>query len=798
MNKRLIIIFLASFNCFSQITERISGGISYSASLNNWGENSAAADAVVKAQSIDLDSDGNIILAHRNSNDPYGNRIRKINRHTGIISSIAGCSGNCPNILGGSALAFSYIDPIYVTVDLNNDIYFLDLANVTSPRIYKIVALDSTIHLVSGTVGIQCNGFAVLNGEIYYANSSNQIIQLSPNGSQQIIAGNWNGTSGFSQDGTYISSSSPLNNPGCVYVRPNGEIIFYDSGNHRIRKIVNGQLITIAGNGNIGPSCNSCNPLTTSFQNLMGIDVDHYGNIYLMDFASIKKIDDCDGLMQTIGGNGLIGITQSYVNPLNTSIYYGGGLCVDLIGDVNFITKGSVGGSTTVADHIYRIKPQIVLDNAGGQDYHVCHNDSLYLSNSSNNIVDWGYGQGVNPSFLVDSNFYLILTEYDTNGCHLFSDEIEVINVDLPEVTSQIHGYTCGEGTVNIGASASPNASIQWFDNINDSLILYQGFEFVTPFQVQDQTYYAKAIDTLYGCQSIQSYDVNAFISPIDSCTYVPDNNFENKLIFAGIDDQFNDYVKTSMIDTLKILDISNPTGSSLSIQVLNLEGIQDFTLLEKIYANENELDNVDLELLYERTHLRHLYLGNNNIEYFNSSNFIGLGALKELEIQNNKLTCLNLKNNATNNLVYLKYYGNPLLSCIQIDNDFIYWFMNQNTTPVSWYFSPSQTLNNSNISNSILLSYCNTLCNDIFTNDIKEINDSIFYVFPNPNDGNFELFFNQTYEFDQFKILNVYGQVIHEEKNMSYSKKCNFTNLPNGMYFIQIDSFPTFTFIKN
>ena len=795
----LFILCLGSFYSNSQITQRIAGGIQYSPSLNNYGENSPAADAAVAAKSIDLDNNGNIIVAH-------GNRIRKIDRHTGIITSIAGCNSNCTNVLGGPALSFSYINPLSVSVDVNNDIYFLDVANAISPKIYKIDALDSTIHLVSGSVGIQCNGFTVLNGVIYFANNSHQIIQLDPNGVQQIIAGNWNGTPGFSQDGTSNSSSASLNNPSCVNIRPNGVIIFYEAGNLRIRKIENGIITTIAGNGSNGTGCSNCVPTTSSFQALINLDVDKYGNIYFVDYGYIKKIDVCDGMLTTIAGNGIIGTTFSNMPPLQTSIYNGGqgGLCVDKLGNVNFITKGSVGGSTTTNNHIYRIIDQATLDNLAGNDYYVCNGDSvnvIYTGASPN--FDWGFGNGINPSFLVNSNFYLTLEEYNTNGCLNYSDEIEVINVALPLVVSVTDDYTCGIGYVKIIANTnSVNSTIRWYSDSISGNSLFTGEQYTTPILTADSSFYAEAYDTIYQCTSSSRELVNAYINPPNSCTYIPDNVFESKLIQQNIDDQLNDFVKTSKIDTLQMLIISSAGNPN---KVYDLTGIQDFVHLKKFYALDNHLTNLDLSNNLELTYIN---VQNNFIEFFNASMLPNLCTLR---IHDNALTCLNINNNNNQILTELISYDNPNLTCIKVDNHNWVVQMMQQTPPTHFWWVNGLYFNGGA---QITQEFCGTDCDSLYqvygcTNDgainynylanyddgscqfvgLNEVEESYFRIKPNPNDGIFELLIEPNFNISELKLIDLNGQIIHAEQNVTNNKKFNFSNLESGVYFIQIDS---------
>jgi hypothetical protein len=823
---KLYVFFVLFFaiNVNGQITQRICGGIQYSSSLNNYGENSLATEATVAAQSIDLDNNGDIIVAHRNSNDPFGNRIRKIDRHTGIITSLAGCNLGCANTLGGPALSYSYIDPWCVSVDVNNDIYFLDVANVISRRVYKINATTLNIELVNGSVGIQADFISVLNGEVYYSKFSNQIYKINSSGIHELIAGTSNPS--FSGDNSWAISAT-INSPRDIKVLPNGTIYFIDFGNKRIRKIENGIITTVAGNGNVGSSCSNCNPTNSSLQTPLSLDIDKYGNIYFVDYANIKKINDCDGLMYTIAGNGVIGITNSNMPPLQTSIYNGGygGLCVDVLGNINFITKGTVGGSTTTNNHIYKIIVQATINNLAGNDYYVCHGDSVnivYGGTSSN--FNWGFGNGINPSFLVNSNFYLILEEFNNNGCLVFSDEIEVINVSLPSVVSVTDGYTCGIGTVEVEASATINSTINWYSNPLSTNILYQGDIYTTPILNSDSVFYAQAIDTVYNCFSTNMSLVNALITPIDSCTFIPDDNFENKLISAGIDDQFNNYVKTSMIDTLQVLDISNTVGIPNSLQISNLEGIQDFLLLKKIYATENNIDNIQLEYLYNRPFLEHYYLGYNNIQYFNSDNLAGLAVLRTLEIQNNNLTCLNLKNNATNNVLQLKFYGNPYLTCIQVDDNFYNWFaVQQSNTPVDWYNSPTTLVELDDFISENISEFCGTTCDAIYTMygctdylalnyspyanyddgscqylGIEELKNNDFQISPNPNLGIFSVEINNKELVGKsYKIISLEGIEITSGIFTDLLFVTDINDKSDGVYFLIIDSSEPVKIIK-
>ena len=60
-----------------------------------------------------------------------------------------------------------------------------------------------------------------------------------------------NGTAGFSGDGG-AATSAQLNQPRGVAVDGFGNVYITDSGNNRIRKVTQGVITTVAGNGMSG------------------------------------------------------------------------------------------------------------------------------------------------------------------------------------------------------------------------------------------------------------------------------------------------------------------------------------------------------------------------------------------------------------------------------------------------------------------------------------------------------------------------------------------------------------------
>ncbi len=91
-----------------------------------------------------------------------------------------------------------------------------------------------------------------------------------------------NGTAGFSGDNG-PATSAELNVPAGVAVDSAGNLYIADYGNNRIRKVSNGVITTVAGNGTAGFSGDN-GPATSAELNMPGgVAVDSAGNLYIAD-----------------------------------------------------------------------------------------------------------------------------------------------------------------------------------------------------------------------------------------------------------------------------------------------------------------------------------------------------------------------------------------------------------------------------------------------------------------------------------------------------------------------------------
>ncbi|WP_034042430.1 T9SS type B sorting domain-containing protein [Wocania ichthyoenteri] len=137
--------------------------------------------------------------------------------------------------------------------------------------------------------------------------------------------------------------------------------------------------------------------------------------------------------------------------------------------------------------------------------------------------------------------------------------------------------------------------------------------------------------------------------------TFVPDDNFEQALIDLGYDSgPLDDFVPTANINIVPELDVSK-------LNITDLTGIQDFTVLSILNCSDNNLLSLDIS---SNLNLTELYCNNNMLSSLNVS---ALDALKILWFDFNQIANINVVNNT--NLISLTC-GNNLLTSLDISQN--------------------------------------------------------------------------------------------------------------------------------
>tara|TARA_B100001758_G_scaffold247425_1_gene265192 strand:- start:71 stop:1474 length:1404 start_codon:yes stop_codon:yes gene_type:complete len=225
----------------------------------------------------------------------------------------------------------------------------------------------------------------------------------------------------------------------------------------------------------------------------------------------------------------------------------------------------------------------------------------------------------------------------------------QLTSLDISQNTALI-GLSCGENQLT-SLDVSNNTSLVEFDcrdNLLTSLDVRNGNNinmgfmdicfnngigtFDNPYlsciNVDDSTFSAN----FWTSNGWYEIDPHHFFS--NNCnltkTYVPDNNFEQKLINLGYDGFLDDSVMTAQIKIIINLDISNSNISDLT-------GIEDFTNLEYLDCGFNQLTSLDVS---QRPALEHLECDYNQLTSLDVSQS---PALTSLNCSTNVITSLNL-----------------------------------------------------------------------------------------------------------------------------------------------------------
>jgi uncharacterized protein (TIGR03437 family) len=147
------------------------------------------------------------------------------------------------------------------------------------------------------------------------------------------------------------ATSAQLSAFGALAVDSAGGLYIADG--NRVRKVSNGVIATVAGNGTNGSSGDN-GPATSAQLSAGGLAVDSAGNLYIADRYSVRKVSG--GVITTVAGNGTLGFSGDNGPALSAELNGPTGVAVDSAGNLyiadtlnNRIRKVSNGVITTVA-----------------------------------------------------------------------------------------------------------------------------------------------------------------------------------------------------------------------------------------------------------------------------------------------------------------------------------------------------------------------------------------------------------------------------------------------------------------
>ena len=216
----------------------------------------AISSALARPLDVAVDAAGNPYIA-----DQSNHCIRRIDRVTGVFTTVAGNGIGTYGGDGGPATSASLRYPGGVALDAAGNLYIADTSN---NRIRVVDAATKTIRTIAG-----------------------------------------NGNAGFSGDGG-PATQAQFNFPESVALDSRGNLYIADTGNSRIRKVdaTTSTVTTIAGIGDLGFSGDGGPATAARLNSPYSVEVGTSGNVYIADTNNsvVRKIVAATGIISTVAG----------------------------------------------------------------------------------------------------------------------------------------------------------------------------------------------------------------------------------------------------------------------------------------------------------------------------------------------------------------------------------------------------------------------------------------------------------------------------------------------------------------
>ena len=277
---------------------------------------------------IAINDDGVIFIADAGDS----NRIRKLTPD-GSVTTVA---GSVEGYADGPGTQAAFNTPSGLALDSEGNLFVADTGNnrirkITPAGLVSTVAGDGTAGYVDGP-GTQAQfdgpiGLAVdTKGNIYVADTYNdRVRKITSDGVVTTVAGAGLGYA----DGP--AGSALFDTPCGIVVSPDGTLIVADTGNHRLRKIANGQVATLPFS-----FLEEVNP--ADLRKPVGLALTHDGFLYVTepDRARVVQIAP-DGRARVIAG----GTPADHEGSDHPSFSQTTGVAIDRRGDLYLADSGN-------------------------------------------------------------------------------------------------------------------------------------------------------------------------------------------------------------------------------------------------------------------------------------------------------------------------------------------------------------------------------------------------------------------------------------------------------------------------
>jgi sugar lactone lactonase YvrE len=440
----------------------VSSPITFNRSARYSDTNSSPSILINIVFHMTFDSSGNLYFA-----DGFNHRIRRITPQ-GVCTTLAGNGGVI--FADGTGTNATFQNPSGIAVDSSGNVF---VSSTSHNRIRRITpaGVVTTVAGNGGTTFTDGTGTnATFNlpdslafnssGDLFVADNFNhRIRRITPLGVVTTFAGS--GTPAFA-DGTGVGASFRF--PTGIIFDSSGNLIVADQGNHRIRRITPGGVVTtIAGTGVTTPITNGA-ALTSTFNNPYGIVFNSSGDLFITDRVNNRIRRLSGGVVTTLAGDLQGSIIGTGTNARFNSLQ---GIAINSSGDLfvsdreNFkirrITQAGVvstfiGDSQGYSDGGWFANPTGISVNWNGE---------LYLADRDSHTIRRITPEGV-VNYVAGSPFLSATTLRfsSPNGIvvqNLTRNTLYVADTGNNRITLLVDSLTNGFGFSNFaGNSASP------------------------------------------------------------------------------------------------------------------------------------------------------------------------------------------------------------------------------------------------------------------------------------------------------------------------------------------------------
>jgi hypothetical protein len=347
----ILLLFFAAFNISlkAQIITTVAGGATGHGGY--WGEGGLAVNAQLpSAANVVVDKDGNLYIAGGFTN-PI---VVKVDGKTGIITTIAGNDTVGFSGDGGLAIHAKLDVPAGVSVDTAGNLYISDAYNYRIRKVDKATGIITTIVgngvlKVTGDGGPASSASTVAGATAWdylgnmYLDDSLRIRKINPSGIISTIAGTKN--RGCDADSIPAITAS-LNGALLCVDRYNN--VYFASGDSCVivRKIntATGIITRVAGtNDRIGiPYSGDGGKAINTHIYPFGVAVDDTGNLYIADYENnrIEKVNT-SGIITTVAGTGVAGFSGDNSLAINAQVNHPENVAVDKCGNLYIADFGN-------------------------------------------------------------------------------------------------------------------------------------------------------------------------------------------------------------------------------------------------------------------------------------------------------------------------------------------------------------------------------------------------------------------------------------------------------------------------